>query len=231
MNAPPDDQPLRTPPNRAAASAEPGGGFTLVEMLAVMAVIVILIAVIAPAFTTMARGPLLTQASDEIVAMFNLAQQSAAARNQTVAVRFYQYADASVGESTASPNNGRYRAAQLFLVNDDGTATPLRAVVTFPLGIIADSGATLSTLLTDNAVKKKWPANDPTQPSLPRAGTNYNCCEFRFRPDGSTNLLPTSNWFVTLHNNLDGDARTTTPPNFSTIQIDPTNGTSSVYRP
>lgn len=224
-------QPLRTPPIGAAKSPESGSGFTLVEMLTVMAVILILVAVIGPAFTTIARGPLLTQASDEIVGLLNLAQQTAAARNQTVAVRFYQYADASAGESTTSADNGRYRAAQLFLVNEDGTVSPLRAVVTFPLGIIADSGATLSTLLTDSFVKKKWTPNDPTQPSIPRAGLKYNCCEFRFRPDGSTNLSPASNWFVTLHNNIDGDARSSPPPNYVTIQIDPINGTSSVYRP
>lgn len=213
------------PPGAARAPWRARAAFTLVELLTVLAIIVVLIAIIGPAVNSIVRGPLLTQASDEVVSVFNLAQQTAMARNQSVAVRFYQYADPSVGGEVASnPKTGRYRALQLLFANEDGTVTPFRAVDVFPVGIIADTGTSLSTLLADSQKL------DPQGP-IPRAGTAYNCREFRFRPDGSTNLSPLSKWFITLHNNINGDGLSTPPPNYVTIQIDPINGVSTVYRP
>ena len=209
-------------------------------MLAVLAIIGILIALLAPAISTIVRGPLLTQSSDLIVSVLNLGQQTATSRNQSVEVRFYQYADPAVqGESVNNASSGKYRALQLFLVNADGTVMPFNSVQTLPTGIIADAGtgtaATLSSLLASTQAKV-WNTNDP-KTSLPRAGTVYNCCVFQFRSDGSTNLPPIPptplppNWFITLHNIIDGDSRTTPPVNFATIQLDPINGASTVYRP
>ena len=205
--------------------------FTLVEMLAVLGIIVVLLALLAPAVNTIVRGPLVTQAADTVAGIFNLGRQTAIANNQSVEVRFYQYGDPSVtGQSVANPASGNYRAIQLYLISDNATATPVGAVVNCPQGIIADSGTTISTLLAIGTQAKTWTTTDP-QVSLPRAGTSYNCCVFRFRPDGSTNLPPTTSWFITLHNLIDGDGRTTPPPNYVTIQVDPTNGESIVYRP
>ena len=215
---------------RVPCPREGGRGFTLVELLAVMAIIVILIALIGPAVGTLVRGPLLTQSSDRVVGLLSLAQQAATARNLPVEVRFYQYADGSVsGESAQVSSSGKYRALQLFLVNENGTVTPLDAVEIFPAGIIADSGKTLSTLLDTTTQQKTWTTADPQAP-LPRAGKFYNCCKFRIRPDGSTDLI-SGNWFITLHNIIDGDVLAAPPANYVTVQIDPINGATAVYRP
>lgn len=204
--------------------------FTLLEMLVVMAIIVILIALVSPAVSTIARGSQLTQSSDKLVAILTLAQQAATARNQSVEVRFFQYGDLSVpGESATNAASGKFRALQLYLINDNGTATPFDRVETFSGGIIADSGTNISTLLTSTQ-RKTWTVTDPQVP-LPRAGNFYNCYAFRYRPDGSTSLLATDNWFITLHSIIDGDARTAPPSNYATIQVDPIGGAISVYRP
>ena len=204
--------------------------FTLVEMMAVMAIIVVLVALIAPSMGSLLRGPLITQASDQATGLFNLARQTAITRNASVEVRFYQYGDPSFpGEQANVAASGKYRACQLFAVDDLGKCTALGKVEMLPQAVIADSGAPLSTLLAAGQ-QKVWTASDPML-SLPRAGLNYNCRSFRFRPDGSTDLDASARWFITLHNVNDGDGLNAPPRNFVTVQIDPISGAATSYRP
>ncbi len=200
--------------------------FTLVEMLAVIAIIIVLAGLLAPAASTILRGSQLTQASDTLVSSLALARQTAISNNCSVEVRFYQYGDpGNPGEQAAVASSGKYRAFQLFKVDDTGATTALGKVTQLPTSILIDLNATLSTLLGS-------PQSNPSA-SIPRAGTNYNWCFFRFRPDGSTNLSPTTPayWSLTLHNLVDGDNRASPPPNYATIQVDSVGGAVTSYRP
>ena len=200
--------------------------FTLVEMLTVIAIIIVLVGLLAPAASTILRGNQLTQASDMLVSSLTLARQTAISNNCPVEIRFYQYGDPSnPGEQAAVASSGKYRALQLFKIDDAGTATALGKVTQLPNSILIDLNTTLSTLLGS-------PQSNPTV-SIPRVGTSYNWCSFRFRPDGSTNLSPTTPtyWSLTLHNIVDGDNRTTPPSNYATIQVDPVGGAVTSYRP
>ena len=205
--------------------------FSLVELLVVMAIIGLLATFLAPAVSPILRGSRLTQAGDQVVAVLSLARQTALTTSHSVEVRFYQYGDPEVpGESASSPTTGKYRAIQAFEYKDDGTATPVGKMAKLPLSIIIDAGATLSTLLKSTQAKT-WTAADK-QPTLPIVGASYNCCAFRFLADGSTNLSTTGTlWFLTLHNLIDGDIMPSPPSNYTTIKIDPMNGSLKTYRP
>lgn len=217
--------------------------FTLLELLLVISIIGILSTLVAPAVNTMLHGSRLTQAGDNVVAMLNQARQVALTTNHPVEVRFYQFGDSEVpGETTDLPESGKFRALQAFEYRDDGTAVAVTKMQKLPPSVIFDSNTTLSTLLnsavpdgtaeTRNGCGKNWNKDANDKPQLPAVADRYNCCVFRFLPDGSTNLSAASIlWLLTLHDLKDRDNLATPPPNFTTIQIDPVNGSLRVYRP
>lgn len=205
--------------------------FTLVELLAVMAIIVLVMAFAVPAMSTALGGSQLTQGSQMVNDQLTYARQLALSKTHSVEVRFYQYADPQTpGETVGIPATGKYRALQIFDIQTSGTVTPLGNVQLVPQSIIIDSGTTLSSLLASTQ-QKTWTVSDP-QVKLPRAGANYNCRAFRFLPGGSTNLTPPpTQWFLTLHGINSGDAMTSPPPNYYTIQLNAINGHLQTYRP
>ena len=201
-------------------------GFTLVELLAVIFIIILISAFVTPAATNLLKGNKLTQASQMVSDRLGFARQTALTRNRRVEVRFYQYGDTDVpGESATNPTSGKYRAIQLFEIPDTGSPVPLGKSQSLPNGIIMDSGATLSSLLSTVV------SGASLKVSIPRAGTNYNAVVFRFLADGSTSLAASGSWFLTFHNLNDGDALKTPPPNFFTLQIEPLNGHVKNFRP
>ena len=217
-------------------------GFSLLELLAVLAVLTILAVLAGPSISSALNGSSLTQASSNVVQLLTFARQSALAQNQSVEVRFYQYADPTFpGETAGTASSGKYRALQAFAISDAAAATPIGKMERLPLGIIIDSGATLSSIIGSSSAKTgtstsppPWTTTAP-QLALPGIGTAYNCIVVRFRPDGSITFYPSSstpsNWCLTLHSFKYGDALAATPANFATIQVDPIAGKISTFRP
>ena len=204
----------------------PRKGFSLIELLAVMAIIVILLAFVAPAALSIVKGNKMTQASEVVGGQLTLARQTALTRNKPVEVRFYQYADSEVpGESITDPSTWHFRAIQAFEVVKTGIVTPLHEVRQLPSGIILDSGSNLSSLLHSPSPAK---GRDP----IPRVGLDYRYSTIRFRPDGSVAKSTTSEgWFMTLHSLVDGDQLTSPPANLVTFEIDVFNGALKTFRP
>ena len=223
--------------------------FTLIEMLVVLTIISIIITLAVPAVSTMVRGSQLSQAAELMTSQLDFARQTALARNHSVEVRFYQYADPSVpGERQDDPATGKYRALQLFDVSDFGTPVALGKVQRLPVGIIIDSGSTLSSIIgatSSTAVAPVKNSGTTLNATIPFSGLWYNAVSFRFLPDGSTNLPGSSSgstggsgtsaqrtrWYLTLHSVLEGDARMAPSNNFATIQLDLANGHIRIYRP
>ena len=206
------------------------------ELLVVLAIISVMLGLVVPAANTMLRGSQMTQGSQMVNDQLELARQTALSTNRTVEVRFYQFADPQTpGETTGSPSTGKYRALQLFEIQESGSAVALGKVQIVPPSIIIDSGATLSSIIGSGSASPAVPTLSGTQTvPIPRVGTQYNSVAFRFLPDGSTNLSPTSSnqWFVTLHNLTDGDpVKPVPPPNYYTVQVDATNGHIKNFRP
>ncbi|PTY06852.1 hypothetical protein DB346_00765 [Verrucomicrobia bacterium LW23] len=192
-------------------------GFTLMELLAVIAVLAVLAAILVPA-VTVSRSFQLTQAVQQMADVFSLARQSAMAQNCIVEVRFYL--TKNVEGATAC------RSYQLFQVSGSGMVSPLTRISYLGDGVIAGTGGSLSSLL-DTSKRERHAGAFP----VPGAGTDYQYFSFAFLPDGRTNLPAMEEWFVTLHLKSDGDGRTTPPPNFGTVQVDPVNGAVRTFRP
>ena len=196
-----------------------------------MAIMVIVMAFALPAFNSTARGLAMTQATQVVADQLHIARQTALTKNHPVEVRFYSYVD-----PTAPGSKNAFRAVQSFQMNDDGTFTAVGKVGQLPNSMVIDSNQTLSSIIGSPLISGSTVPSSATGISLnapiPRAGTQYTSIQFHFLPDGSTNLpISGQPWFVTVHSEIPGTSLASLPPNFSTIQIDPYNGQTRIYRP
>ncbi len=215
----------------------PSRAFTLVELLVVMAIILVLMALATPSLTSVLKANAITQGSQDLIAQLNLARQVALTQNHPVEVRLYQYADPNfAGEVSGQAATGKFRALQTFIISETGSAAAMNKVEHFPLTFIIDSGLTLSSLIAlsaTGATSGPVLTKSPQSYSIPIADKAFNSVAFRFNPDGSTTLGPPPNggWFLTGHQLQYGDNQSKAPPNFSTLQIDPSNGALREFRP
>lgn len=213
-------------------------GFSLVELLVVVAIIMVIYALATPAVTSIVLSFRLNSAADSIVNTLGFARHSSIAQNCTVEVRFYRFALAGMpGEQSSNPATGKVRAIQAFEYNSSGIAVPLMKVQMLPTGIIFDSGSALSPLLAGSQ-QQTYAAT--SQVSLPEAGMNYTYGTYQIRPSGITQVglssgtfttLPTGLSCITLHKLTDGDALSRPPSNYVTIQVDPISATPQSYKP
>jgi uncharacterized protein (TIGR02596 family) len=181
--------------------------FTLLELLVVIAIIAILSVLALPAWNGIAGGQRLTSASQSLSDGLRLAQQLALAKSTPVEFRLYKVLPSDGGASN-------YCAYAFYQITDSGITNQLAKLTYFPKGTSLSTAANYSTLLT----------NGPGIDSLSRA---YN--SFKFRPDGSTDLPPSSRWYATLVRDREA-TNSTLPPNYITIQIDPLNGNVRFFR-
>ena len=164
------------------------------------------------------------------------ARQTAIARNRRVEVRFYKLDHPeSVGSDLT------FCAMQAFLIEENNKVTPVGRITRLPRSILMNEAAANSTLIA-NLTDKSFTSDDP-KISLGSNGTSYSAKAFQFRPDGSTNLSATGNWFVTIHatrsglannyrdNRVGGITAPTPPLNFVALHIDPVSGSVRSYRP
>jgi uncharacterized protein (TIGR02596 family) len=197
-------------------------GFSLLEMLVVILIISIIATFAVPVVTGINRSSQLARGTQIVADQLAIARQTAITRNRQVEVRFFKFADP---EQPMSRNC--FRGLQVLEVINPRAISPLDKMQPLPTNVIIDASAALSSLL-DPAQKTAVPGAD----QLPRVGTNYQYVSLRFRPDGSTDLLPTKGpWFLTLHEEIYGDGLTRPPANFTTLEIDPINGSVKFYRP
>ena len=203
-------------------------GFSLVELLAVMVVMILAASLIVPAAHSIFEGNKLAHAGQLVAGQLETARQSSISRNRSVEVRFFRCANPeNPGQSINDHSSWKFQAMQVLEVVNASRIVPLGKVQSLPAGKIIGSAPKLTSLFDSN--KRTLRAGTDL---IPRVGAQYEYYAVRFRPDGSTDLAPTdAPWFLTLYDGNKGDPRDTPPPNFITVELDPANGAIKYYRP
>ena len=210
----------------------PSSGFTLIEMMVVVAVIALLTLSVAPMVFETMTATRITSAGESLAAQLSLGHQLAVSGNQDVEVRFYEYDDPN------EPGSGRVvhavvlmRSAGNFSPPAGGTVLAQQLTDTFylPSGIVVASGAKLSPPLY------RLTANQDREGVIKKSGSaTYRA--FHFYPDGSTDLpqnnLPANQCYFTIgEGRLMAAAANSIPKNFYAVQVDPNTGRTVTYRP
>ncbi len=203
-------------------------GFSLMELLVVIAIMMILMALVVPATSSLMKSMSMGRAVSMITDEMNFARQTALSRNRDVEVRFYRMG------SKLDANDKQYRAYRTLLADgiDPAKAQPLSKVKYLPETVIFSGDTAFSTLL-DYANSGRSGLVRSNE-SLAGASTEY--VSFFFRANGGTSLKPVSGtnslWYLTLHGEKSQtNAATGLPDNYFTAQIDPVTGRLRSYRP
>lgn len=202
--------------------------FSLVEMLAVIAVIGLIAATTAPMLFSTMKANRLTAAGEEVANRISLAQQMAVSRNHEVELRFYRFVDPEdsgagdhyratlVVEPAADPNIAG--AADYTVLSD---VSYLRG------GIVVASSDSLSPALAESGRQE----NEDSEGIIRSAPARYR--SIRFYPDGSCDVtVKTNEGYVTVADARDvANSGGEPPKNFFAIQLDHYTSRVTTYRP
>jgi uncharacterized protein (TIGR02596 family) len=225
-------------------SASARGGFTLVEMLVVLAIIAILATMALPSVRGMLGSMDLRGAANVVVAQMELARQTASTRNVQVEVRIYQ--DSNVLDPTAKASAYRIIAVVIpALPNGTPADEFVSPGLPLPGDIVFDQTTTpndYSTLLDpatlDTSGTPRSLATEAATAPAPFQLQKKPYMKFTYLANGTVNLTNTSttssNWCLSIRS-LHAMAATTPHPapaaNFVTLLLDPTTGRARVYQP
>lgn len=196
--------------------------FSLVEMLVVIAIMVILMAIVIPASSSLMGGMNISSSAAMVNDELNFARQTALSRNRDVEVRFYKLG------TKFDANDKKFRGFRSFLIEgvDSSSWKPLSRVKKLSEPVIISSDATYSSLLDTGGGNGLVQSNE----NLPGSG-NVDYVSFLFRANGDTSLKPvTKKWFLTLYSEKAVN-NSGLPANYFTVQVDPVTGRTRSYRP
>ena len=183
-------------------------GFSLLELVAVSAIVLTLLALSVPAFISLKRGLDLGATASQVRSELEIARSAACAQNRALEVRFY----------VASDNAEEIRGLQIFVVAEDGKEpSAFRKIVRFPETVSASESTQYTTLLSYCG------------PLSHDDGGDFRA--FRFLPNGTTDFPSSASITLTFVLSPDRARIDSLAPNYATIQIDPQNGASRIFRP
>jgi uncharacterized protein (TIGR02596 family) len=215
-------------------------GFTLVEILVVLALIAMLLFFTVPGLKDVLKGSKLTSTADQIVADLNLAKQTALKESIPVEVRFYKFSDPS------ARNEERIGAYQCFRLKQDMNfpsdytkpriPVPLfEKVKAISQGVVIVESQEWSPLVSD----PKMVQDRERVRGLVSGQQNTEASYFSFiiSPEGETSLDRTGakQWYLTLVTESEmqkaKDPASMKPDNFITLQVDPFTAAVRRYQP
>ena len=185
----------------------PHRAFTLLELLIVMAIITALTALTVPAVVSLRDSWQMASASQSLLGMFDLARQTALARNRSVLIRLYR-----------SGSDAPYHSFSASVIEDSGERQPLTRRQHLPAGLCLSASP-----------EHSHPPESATGTETFADGSSALYSEFRFRRDGSTDLPASDFWYVTLLR--ESDLAQSEPKRFLTLLIEPTSGHLQPFQP
>lgn len=213
--------------------SQPSGGFTLVEMMVVVAMIALIVTAMAPMVFSTIVSTRLTSAGETLAGQISLARQMAVSGNQAVEVRLYQYEDP---ESPGSKST--YKAVALMRASSSSFAlgqdkAQLTDTFYLPSGIAIGDSVDMTPLLSSGSVSLQADGE-----RIIKRSPTARYKSFQINANGSTNLeqLMGSGFhpnlsYLTLVEERALEGSGAIPKNFFAIQIDPSTGRTTTYRP
>jgi len=189
--------------------------FSLLEMLLVLALMAAVVVVVMEGYSATAQSTAVTTGADMLSDALTEGRSDAVAQNTTVEVRIYDLPPESGGAPV-------YDALQLHWLKADGTTPPVANPLLLSSWVVIDATAAHSPLIASNTQAATPDASDLRLNSQTRV--------FHFLPDGSTDLNPTTNWFMTVRAASQSDPAQF-PSNWACITVDATTGRPQIYRP
>lgn len=199
--------------------------FTLVEMIVVVSIVAVLITFSAPHVSGVLNATRLRTAADTVYNRLLEAQSLALLFNTDTELRFYAVPD--LIDPASRPTLRKLRVLTLQppdvdeadpVATSGGVFEPVGAITSLDQEIEINPAPSHSSIIDLGF----------TEPAEEDVHGRY--VAVRFRPDGSTSLLPGRPWFLTLHAK-DAHLRGTKLRNFVTIQIDPATGRLRSFQP
>lgn len=195
-------------------------GFSLVELLLVVAIVGLLSTFAITGFNTVVRSTKVSSAAQAVADALNLARSSALSRNRPVEIRFLE-----LPEFDKSGSPSVFRGVQIFTA-DATNSQPITKPYLFPNPIVASKTVTKSSILSGSKLSG---GTNRVQ------GNTYNYVAVTFGSDGmirnSSGLSSTNQYFITLQTLADLNRDGEWPDNYATVSINPVTGNTKVFQP
>lgn len=193
--------------------------FTLVEMLAVIAIIGVVSALVIPALTGLGQGSSLTTTGQSVLDQFVTARQTALSRNRNTEVRFY---------TSRSTLGSGFLGTQVWcqvLKNGVVSYQPIGKFNRLRDGFKIMESNKYSPLIGPDFTGYK---NTDNLPKESGATDFYMAVRFRATGAPEASLNPTNNFITVAAERESGNS---VPNNYFAAQIDPLTGRVVAYRP
>lgn len=199
-------------------------GFTLIEILAVIAVIAILVAMTIPLTTGATDSRRVSAEADSLTSQIAYAQLLAASSGQPVEVRYY------LQPITETDDTSYVRGSQIMVTNTEGIFQPDGRIRKLEGKVIIHPSAEFSSII----------GGEPNPPDPNASDVGNGLAEeleyhaLRILPSGATTLGQggtMNHWTLTLVNWNPVMSETELPDDFVTLQVDPFTTKLRRYEP